>query len=106
MSPLYLASLKLISTQALVFNACAPYQDEPEHPVTILEDRITLSVSGMTCNKCKNTIETKLMSKAGIFSATAKPKTASKNLKVSFDPEKISLEEIKDTVRGLGFKVI
>jgi copper chaperone CopZ len=104
MSPLYLAILTLISTQALVFSACAPYQDEPAPVESTSSERVILSVDNLPCDPCLIKLHGKLRAMKGIESAKAKLGNQD-NLEVIYNPKLISLEQIKQAVRDLGKKV-
>ncbi len=101
-----LAILTLISSQALVFSACAPDQEDRKVVENPSDETVTLSVSGMTCINCKRTLEIALMKKEGVSSVTANHLAPSDNMKVTYDPKKITVEKIKEAIREFKkFKV-
>lgn len=65
------------------------------------QKKITLSIEGMFCLNCKNRIEQKLNKTKGIFSASV---SFEKNTaQISYYIEEISLNEIKEVIKALGY---
>jgi copper chaperone len=62
-----------------------------------------LNVTGMKCGGCETNVKTKLGAIAGVVSVEAFFKT--NEVKVEFDNEKTSLDDIIDTITGSGFTV-
>lgn len=60
-------------------------------------------VLGMTCNNCKTKIEKTLKSTIGIKTASVDLKT--KSIKLDYDSSVISLKEIKEIVKDLGYEI-
>lgn len=63
----------------------------------------TLSVTGMKCGGCENNVITKLKSFAGMASVTASSKE--RVVVVTFEPEKMNLEQITQAIESAGYKV-
>jgi len=65
---------------------------------------IELSVSGMSCAHCELTIETALSDIDGVH--TCKSSFSKGRVFVTFDPEKISMKEIKAAINGLDYQCV
>ncbi len=61
----------------------------------------TLKITGMDCASCAVNIERALQKTTGVASAAVN--YASEKAQVEFDPEKISLDEVKVVVKDLGY---
>lgn len=61
-----------------------------------------LKVEGMSCGHCVNSIETALKEKG----ATGKVDLAGKQVEVSFDEGKLSLDSIKEAIEEQGYDVV
>ncbi len=68
-----------------------------------MSESASLTVSGMKCGGCENTIVTKLSALNGILSVTASH--LQKRVDVEFEPSEIDLDEIEDTITEAGFSV-
>lgn len=66
-------------------------------------EKATLTVEGMSCQHCKNAVEKAVRGLPGVLSAEVD--LASKTLKVEFDAQKSSLQQIKDIVSDAGYTV-
>jgi copper chaperone len=64
---------------------------------------ITLSVEGMSCNHCVNSIEGALGKLPGVESA--KVDLSAKQVSVTYDDTKVSVEKIKETIEDQGYEV-
>lgn len=64
---------------------------------------ITLPVEGMTCASCSARIERQLVKLDGV--ETAAVNLATETADVSFDPDKISADDVKRTIEKTGFDV-
>lgn len=62
-----------------------------------------LTVEGMSCNHCKNAVESAVKALPGI--ASAEVNLAAKNLTVEFDETQVSLPAIKKAVEEEDFTV-
>lgn len=102
-SPLYIAILLAIGSQALIFNACAPYEEDPNESISASDARYTFSVD-MPCKNCIIGIPRALKKLDGVKSVDAQIGQR-ENLHVTFDPKKITVEEIKQALEELGKKV-
>ena len=60
----------------------------------------TIPVVGMACSACSAHVEKKLNSLPGISSAAVS--LAGRSALVEYDPEQITLEQMKETVNGIG----
>jgi copper chaperone len=64
----------------------------------------TLTVTGMKCGGCENSVITKLKTVDGIKSASASSKE--KEVKVEFDTIKTSLKAIANAITDAGYTVV
>lgn len=62
----------------------------------------TLTVEGMSCNHCVNTIE-KTLKELG---ASGKVDLSAKTVEVSFDESSLSLDAIREAIEEQGYDVI
>lgn len=69
-------------------------------------DVIKLTIDGIVCSSCKQTIESKLKNLDGITNAIVFLDKDKNNLEVKVDQAKCSIDDIKKTIDGLGFEVI
>jgi copper chaperone len=67
-----------------------------------MTDRI-LSVPDVSCDHCKMTIEQALNQMSGV--GTANVDIPAKTVALSFDESAVSLDEIVDTLAGVGYEV-
>jgi copper chaperone len=63
---------------------------------------ITLNVEGMSCNHCVNSIEGAIKE----IGAAAKVDLANKNVAVTYDENKLSVEAIKEAIEDQGYDVV
>lgn len=68
-----------------------------------MAEQIVLSISGMSCNHCKMAVEKALKSLDGVLEASVN--LEQKSAKVSFDPAKVSAEDLKAVVSEAGYGV-
>ncbi len=64
-------------------------------------ERARIPITGMTCTTCAATIEKGLAETAGI--EQTRVNFASEKASIEYDPSKISLAKIKDTISQLGY---
>lgn len=64
--------------------------------------QITLSVEGMSCNHCVNSIEGALKD----IGMTGKVDLAAKTVTVEYDESKATVEQIKETIEEQGYDVV
>ncbi|TCK92424.1 Cu+-exporting ATPase [Natranaerovirga hydrolytica] len=67
-------------------------------------EKATLKVDNMTCSACANRIETALNKKQEVIQANVN--FATEKVTVEYDATQIRLYDIKNTIDGLGYKVI
>ena len=65
--------------------------------------RVTFSVQGMHCSACSTRIERALAKTKGV--AMARVDLAAGQAAVEYAPETVTLAQIEEAVRGLGFQV-
>ncbi len=63
-----------------------------------------IKVKGMTCEHCKQSVETAVLSLPGVMSAMVD--LSAKILIVDFDHDKTTLAQLKAAVETLGFDVV
>lgn len=68
-----------------------------------MSESASLTVIGMKCGGCENTVVTKLSALEGVVSVKASHQD--KRVDVEFEPGEIDLEEIEDAITEAGFKV-
>ncbi len=66
-------------------------------------DRASIRITGMTCTTCAATIEKGLSQTPGVEQADVN--FASEKASIEYDPTKVDLARIKDTVSQLGYRV-
>ncbi|TQR15637.1 copper chaperone CopZ [Psychrobacillus soli] len=66
-------------------------------------ENITLSVQGMSCGHCVNAVESSVFQLDGV--EQVKVNLESGKVDVSFDNEKVTLSEIKETIDEQGYDV-
>lgn len=63
----------------------------------------TLNVEGMSCSHCENSVKKSVGALNGVSSVTVDLKA--KKVTIEFDPERVSIETIKDTIEDQGYDV-
>ncbi len=63
-----------------------------------------VSINGMTCTGCENTIQSNLLKVPGIISVKASHTLG--NAIVEFEPAKVDSVKIKEVVDGLGYDAV
>ncbi|CAM5193644.1 Copper chaperone CopZ OS=Ureibacillus acetophenoni OX=614649 GN=SAMN05877842_10635 PE=4 SV=1 [Ureibacillus acetophenoni] len=66
-------------------------------------ESVTLNVKGMSCGHCVKAVEGSVGALAGV--EEVKVKLEAGQVDVSFDNEKVSLEQIKETIDDQGYDV-
>lgn len=64
---------------------------------------VTLDIGGMHCESCVGRVETALLRLAGV--AGVEVNLANQNAKISFDSEKVSVDDLKTSVEAEGYHV-
>jgi len=77
-------------------------QKAPEIPAAMTT--INLSIEGMTCTGCENTISSNLEKIPGVKSVTASHTIG--NAVIEYEEGKVDTVKIKETVDGLGYKAV
>lgn len=70
----------------------------------VIINELTLSISGMTCAVCAQTIEEVVGELDGVLSATVNLVT--ERLSVRYDPQKVRVAQIKKAVQDAGYEVL
>jgi copper chaperone len=65
-------------------------------------EKSTIAVEGMTCNHCKMTVEKGISELKGV--TLVKVNLDLNNAEVQFDPDKVTLADIKKKIIDLGYK--
>jgi len=63
----------------------------------------TLNVEGMSCSHCENSVKKAVGALNGVGNVTVDLKA--KKVTIDFDPEKVSIETIKETIEDQGYDV-
>jgi copper chaperone len=63
----------------------------------------SLNVDGMSCSHCENSIKKSVGALNGVSNVTVDLKA--KKVSVEYDPEKISIQIVKDTIEDQGYDV-
>ncbi|MFP3908522.1 MAG: heavy metal translocating P-type ATPase [Archaeoglobaceae archaeon] len=66
-----------------------------------MEKEVTLRISGMTCAMCVKAIETAVGELEGVAQVNVNLSTG--NARIVFDPQKISIDDIREVIEGLGY---
>ncbi|MFJ7746591.1 copper chaperone CopZ [Peribacillus sp. NPDC097295] len=66
-------------------------------------EKVTLNVSGMSCGHCVNAVESNVGKLTGV--ENVKVFLESGKVEVAFEKEKVTLEEIKETIDDQGYDV-
>ncbi|RDV13765.1 Cu(2+)-exporting ATPase [Pontibacter diazotrophicus] len=66
--------------------------------------KTTFPVEGMSCASCAGSIESMLRSQEGVQEANVN--FAGKTLQVAYEPEKVSPEQLRETVQEIGFDIL
>jgi copper ion binding protein len=61
-------------------------------------------VEGMTCAGCERTVQKVVGNLEGVRSSKAD--LQSSTVSVEYDPEKVTIDKIKDAVNGVGYKFV
>ncbi|RLO07560.1 hypothetical protein DYB28_000134 [Aphanomyces astaci] len=72
-----------------------------EHPADSSSSRVTIAVSGMTCNSCANSVESALRATAGVESCVVNFATESASVK--FIASTIGIRSLIEVVEGIGY---
>jgi copper ion binding protein len=62
------------------------------------------SIEGMTCSGCERTVSRVVGNIEGVKSAKADLKTST--MSVEYDPQKVTIDQIKAAVNGVGYKFV
>lgn len=68
-----------------------------------MSDKLTLNISGMSCNHCKMKVENALKTLDGVESVQVRLDAGQAD--VSYDPAKISETELKAVIGDAGYEV-
>lgn len=94
----------LILSSFLVFSllSCGEPTANASHATSIAT--ATISVEGMTCKSCENSIKRTLSKIVGVSTVTASH--ADKTVTVTYEMEKVTLDHLKEAIKDLGYQVI
>ncbi len=68
-----------------------------------MSESASITVTGMKCGGCENTVTTKLTALDGVLSVKASHQD--KRVDVEYDPTQIDLDDIEDAITEAGFTV-
>src|SRR5690606_40667401 len=63
---------------------------------------ITIHIAGMTCAACSNRVEKVLNRKEGV---EANVNLTTEKASINYDPDMVTIEDIKETIERLGYQV-
>jgi len=66
----------------------------------------TIQLEALACPSCMQKIESALKALGGVEQDTVKILFNASKVKLDFDEEKVSIEEIEDSIKKLGYEVI
>lgn len=66
------------------------------------KEKARLTVEGMSCDHCRLTVEKGIRTLRGVSSVQVS--LANKQAEIEFNPKQISLDQIKEKVRALGYQ--
>jgi len=64
----------------------------------------TLDVNGMTCSNCEHAVKKSVGALSGVDRVTVDLKA--KNVVVEYDSDKVTIQEIKQTIQNQGYNVV
>lgn len=68
------------------------------------EKELTLNVEGMSCGHCKAAVEKAVSALNGVSSVQVE--LAAKKVDITYNPDKVSIEAIKQSITDQGYDVI
>lgn len=95
-------SLLLVSL--IIFTSCGGTGKKEVKEAAQKPDMIEVTINGMTCTGCENTIQTNLAKVPGIVSVKASYTVG--NAIVEYFPAKVDTTKIKEVVNGLGYTAV
>ncbi|WP_257345737.1 heavy metal translocating P-type ATPase [Pseudalkalibacillus decolorationis] len=69
----------------------------------VVKEKAEFNVTGMTCAACANKIEKKLNRLSGV--STANVNFALESASVEYDPNEVTIEEMKESIKKLGYQL-
>ncbi|MGI9953537.1 copper ion binding protein [Moorellaceae bacterium AZ2] len=66
--------------------------------------QVTLKIQGMTCSHCQMSVEKALQGLAGV--QRVKVDLEAKEAVVTYDPDRVTLQDLKEAVAQAGYEVI
>lgn len=97
-----LAGATLVVMTFVGLNVYTYAKISPSEATTKSGVQMTIPVKGMSCFTCETAVQSAVHKLPGIYDVKASAKE--KMARVSYDPEKISLDEIITAIDGTGFK--
>jgi copper chaperone CopZ len=94
----------LIIATAIILTSCGGGGKKQVKETPQQTAMIEVSINGMTCTGCENTIQTNLEKVPGIISVTASYTIG--NAIVEYEPGKVDTLKIKEVVDGLGYTAV
>jgi mercuric ion transport protein len=91
---------------AMGYNSCnSPQSKETNQTQEVIAPSIAeIDVEGMTCSGCENTVNKSVSGLDGIVEVNSSH--VDKKTVVKYDPEKTTLEEIKEAITKVGYQVV
>lgn len=94
-------------TQGETLNVKTDHSKKDTQGETLLStvsNRVSFTVQGIVCDSCINTIKRTMLSMDGVLSVEADI-SAEDNVRVSFDPSKVTVEQLKKAIVDTGKEV-
>ncbi|HWR75028.1 MAG TPA: cation transporter [Bacteroidales bacterium] len=88
----------------LLITSCGGGKSKEAKTAPAATATIELSIGGMTCTGCENTIQTNLSKVPGIISVTASYQKG--NAVIEYEPGKVDTVKIKEVVDGTGYTAL
>jgi copper chaperone CopZ len=96
-----LSACSLLLVSLFILASCGGGSKKEAKTVSQESAMIEVSITGMTCAGCENTIQSSLAKVPGIISVTASATQG--NAIVEFNPAQADTVKIKDAINGCGY---
>lgn len=67
--------------------------------------KATIQLEALTCPSCLQKIDNAVKSLSGVDKESVKVLFNSSKVRMNFNPEKVSIEKIKNAIRSLGYEI-
>jgi copper chaperone CopZ len=101
-------TMRILISLFLLLSLAACQQKENKAPAAATEvaalKSIEISVKGMTCEGCENTVKESVTALAGVTECTASFKE--EKAVVKYDSTKTTAKQLEDAIAGVGYEVV